>query len=130
MLGTVSPSGGGGLYPVVAVRGGRAGVLGLVHHRPFQRDPDRFASAPFRSGTGTRLEFHHIWFDLLGQHGCVEFTFRREGTETADHGAIVIELSGGLIAVWREYVQQGPASFADFTAVHGKRWRWHIANYP
>jgi hypothetical protein len=79
---------------------------------------------------GMHLDFHHIWFNPVEQRGCVEFTFRRERAETADHGTIVIELSGGLIAVWREYVQRGPASFGDFTAVHGKQWRWHIGNYP
>jgi hypothetical protein len=79
---------------------------------------------------GMHLDLHHTWFDALDQHGCVEFTFRREGATTADHGTIVVELRDGLIARWREYVQPGPASFAEFAAVNGKQWRWHIGNYP
>jgi hypothetical protein len=76
------------------------------------------------------LDFHQVWFNAVEQRGCVEFTFWRERAEEADHGTIVVELRNGLIAFWREYVQRGPADFTDFTAVRGKRWRWHIGNYP
>ena len=79
---------------------------------------------------GTYLRYHNVWFDEASQHGCVEFSFGVEGKPTADHGIIVIELRDGLIALWREYVRQGPSDFQTFVALDGKEWQWHIGNYP
>jgi hypothetical protein len=79
---------------------------------------------------GTYLRLHNLWFDEASQRGCVEFSFGVEGQAEADHGTIVIELHQGLIALWREYVQRGPAGFGDFTATDRKIWQWHIGNYP
>jgi ketosteroid isomerase-like protein len=79
---------------------------------------------------GTYLRFHNLWFDAARQVGCVEFAFGREGKPQADHGTIIVELADGRIAHWREYVQKGPADFAQFIAAEGKAWQWHIGNYP
>lgn len=79
---------------------------------------------------GTFLRYVNRWFDEDAQVGCVEFSFGVAGKTTADHGVIVVELHGGLIAHWREYVQKGPADFQTFQAVAGKTWQWHIGNYP
>ncbi|HSM02285.1 MAG TPA: nuclear transport factor 2 family protein [Acidimicrobiia bacterium] len=79
---------------------------------------------------GTYLDFHGIWFDEVRQVGCAEFSFGVRGRPEADHGAIVLTLRDDLIAVWREYVQPGPADFGAFVASEGKAWKWHIANYP
>ena len=42
----------------------------------------------------------------------------------------MVEVADGRIAVWREYQRKGPSVFADFVAVDGKTWQWHIGNYP
>ncbi len=79
---------------------------------------------------GTFLQLHTVAFDESAQCGAAEFSFGSEGEETADHGVAVVELEGGLIARWREYLRKGPASFADFSSTDGKTWQWHIGNYP
>jgi ketosteroid isomerase-like protein len=79
---------------------------------------------------GTYLRYHHLWFDEARQAGCAEFSFGVEGRPKADHGTIVVDVRGGVIARWREYVQKGPADFAAFIATDGKEWQWHIGNYP
>lgn len=79
---------------------------------------------------GTYLRLHEIWFDAARQTGALEYSFGREGRPTADHGVAVLELRGGRIAFWREYQHKGPSAFADFVAVGGKTWQWHIGNYP
>ena len=78
----------------------------------------------------TYLTYQHLWFNEAEQTGCVEFSFGVHGRPKADHGIAVLQLDGGLIAHWREYVQPGPADFTAFTATHGKDWEWHIGNYP
>ena len=79
---------------------------------------------------GTAMTFHHLWFDEASQVGAGEFTFGLAGAARADHGVAVVELRGGRIAVWREYLSAGPGSFAEFVARVGKTWQWHIGNYP
>ena len=49
---------------------------------------------------------------------------------TADHGVAVVDVRDERIAFWREYQRKGPVAFADFFAVEGKTWQWHIGNYP
>jgi hypothetical protein len=79
---------------------------------------------------GTYLHYHNLWFDEHKQVGCAEFSFGVEGKAKADHGTIIVELRDGLIAHWREYVQNGSAHFAEFITPDGKAWQWHIGNYP
>jgi ketosteroid isomerase-like protein len=79
---------------------------------------------------GTFLTFHQLWFDEQQQSGIGEFSFGGAGRPSADHGVIVVQLRDGRIATWREYQRKGPTSFADFIAVEGKNWQWHIGNYP
>lgn len=79
---------------------------------------------------GTYLRYQNLWFDEAKQMGCVEFSFGVEGKPKADHGTIIVELRDELISHWREYVQKGSSSFAEFTAHEGKTWQWHIGNYP
>lgn len=55
--------------------------------------------------SGMQLDLHHTWFDAVDQHGCVEFTFRREGATTADHGTKAI--------AWLAIVSDDPAT-SDF----------------
>ena len=76
------------------------------------------------------MRFNTIAFDEEAQRGLGEFSFGSEGQENANHGVAVVEIADGRIATWREYQRTGPASFADFTAVEGKEWEWHIGNYP
>ena len=78
---------------------------------------------------GTYLEYRNLWFDEATQVGCAEFSFGVQERPEADHGTIVVQLDGGLIGHWREYVQKGPSSFEEFLAVD-KVWQWHIGNYP
>jgi ketosteroid isomerase-like protein len=80
--------------------------------------------------SSTYLNFHNLWFDEAKQTGCAEFSFGVAGKPIADHGTIIVELRDGVIAHWREYVQKGPAPFADFIATADKDWQWHIGNYP
>jgi hypothetical protein len=79
---------------------------------------------------GTYLRYQNLWFDEAKQVGCAEFSFGVEGKLKADHGTIIVGLRDGLISHWREYVQKGDASFAEFIAHTGKTWQWHIGNYP
>lgn len=79
---------------------------------------------------GTYLDIHHAWYDEESRCGSVEFTFGTRGQPTASHGVAVIQVVEGLIASWREYQAQGPSSFAHFSAIEGKQWRWHIGTYP
>jgi hypothetical protein len=78
----------------------------------------------------TFMRFHTVGFDEEAQRGLGEFSFGSEGSETANHGVAVVDVVDGRIAAWREYQQRGPFAFADFTAVEGKEWQWHIGNYP
>ena len=73
---------------------------------------------------GTFMKFHHLAFDPKAQVGFGEFSFGRAGDAKADHGVVVVTLRGDRIAVWREYFQEGPSSFADFVGVEGKTWKW------
>jgi hypothetical protein len=79
---------------------------------------------------GTFLALRGTWFDEASQTGVLEFSFGVSGRAAADHGVAVIELRHGLIASWREYVREGPASFEEFASAEGKQWRWHAGNYP
>jgi len=79
---------------------------------------------------GTYLDFHGIWFDEPTQTGAAEFSFGVRGADTADHGVVVVGLTGELIASWREYPRNGPATFSSFTATLGKKWQWNFGNYP
>jgi ketosteroid isomerase-like protein len=73
---------------------------------------------------GTLMKFHHLAFDAKSQVGFGEFSFGRSGAAKADHGVVVVTLRGGRISLWREYFQEGPASFSDFVSVEGKTWKW------
>jgi hypothetical protein len=79
---------------------------------------------------GTFMHLHHLWFDESNQVGAGEYSFGMTGKVTADHGTVVVELRDGKIAFWREYQRKGPSEFQDFIATAGKKWQWHIGNYP
>ena len=79
---------------------------------------------------GTYMRFHVLVFDETAQIGAGEYAFGDADSEIADHGVAVVEVEDGRIGHWREYQRKGPASFADFLAVDGKTWQWHIGNYP
>ena len=79
-----------------------------------------FAALP----PGTSMTFHHLAFDARTQVGFGEFSFGREGATRADHGVVVVTLREGRIASWREYFQEGPASFSEFVGVPGKTWKF------
>ena len=76
------------------------------------------------------MTFHAVWFDEATQTGAGEFSFGHESSARADVGVVVVALSEGRIASWREYPRKGPADFERFTATVGKDWQWHIGNYP
>jgi hypothetical protein len=73
---------------------------------------------------GTFMTFHNLAFDAAAQVGFGEFSFGGSGAARADHGVVVVTLREGRIAFWREYFQEGPASFNDFVSVEGKKWKW------
>ena len=75
---------------------------------------------------GTFMQFHNLAFDAKTQVGFAEFSFGRTGAAKADHGVVVLTLRGGRISVWREYFEEGPASFSDFVRVERKTWRWTV----
>jgi len=79
---------------------------------------------------GTFMKFHNLSFNVLTQVGFGEFSFGRDRSPKADHGVVVVELRGGRIGFWREYLQEGPSDFAQFVAQEGKTWKWTIKNYP
>ena len=74
--------------------------------------------------------FRVLAFDEDAQVGAGEYAFGSEGEDTADHGVAVVELENGRIRFWREYQRKGPAAVEEFLRVDGKRWQWHIGNYP
>ena len=84
--------------------------------------------SPLRSGTSFRVEAW--WFNEGAQRGAIEFVFGLATDDEADHGVAVVDVTGGRIARWREYLQRGPADTERFSAVAGKQWRWHAGNYP
>lgn len=79
---------------------------------------------------GTFMVFHHLSFDETGQVGAGEFSFGLRGGSFADHGVVIVDIRDGKIASWREYLRKGPSAFEDFVRLVGKRWQWHIGNYP
>jgi ketosteroid isomerase-like protein len=79
---------------------------------------------------GTFLRLNAVMFDEAAQVGAAEYAFGDEGSATADHGVAVVDVRDERIAFWREYQRKGPVAFADFFAVEGKTWQWHIGNYP
>jgi ketosteroid isomerase-like protein len=79
---------------------------------------------------GTIMEWHTLMFDEATQTGAGEYTFGMAGKPLADHGVAVVVIENGVIAFWREYQRKGPQLFAQFLAVEGKDWQWHIGNYP
>jgi ketosteroid isomerase-like protein len=79
---------------------------------------------------GTRMTFHHLWFDPEGQVGVGEYTFGMASWPTAVHGVAVLEIRDGRIAQWREFQRRGPREREAFLAQDGKEWHWSIHNYP
>lgn len=75
---------------------------------------------------GTFMTFQHLAFDADARVGFGEFSFGRTGSAKADHGVVVVTLRDGRIASWREYFQEGPASFSDFVGVEGKTWKFTV----
>jgi hypothetical protein len=73
---------------------------------------------------GNFMKFHNLAFAPKAQVGFGEFSFGRAGAAKGDHGVVVVTLRDGRIALWREYFQEGPGSFADFVSVEGKNWKW------
>ena len=73
---------------------------------------------------GTLMTFHHVALDAKAQVGFGEFSSGHAGAARADHGVVVVGLRDGRIASWREYFQDGPSSFDDFTRVEGKAWKF------
>jgi hypothetical protein len=90
------------------------------------RDQLRAYFTPLDPGTYLRLD--NVWFDESTQRGACEFTFGVGTQPVADHGVAVVDVAGGLIAAWREYLVKGPSDTAEFLARDGKHWRWHIGN--
>ena len=76
------------------------------------------------------MRFETVAFDERAQTGLGEFTFGSEESDSANDGVAVVAVEGERICLWREYQTRGPRSLADFIAVDGKAWQWHIANYP
>ena len=79
---------------------------------------------------GTYMRFRVLAFDEDAQVGAGEYAFGSEEEDTADHGVAVVELENGRIRFWREYQRKGPPAVEEFLRVDGKRWQWHIGNYP
>ncbi len=79
---------------------------------------------------GTFMVFHHLWFDESNQVGAGEFSFGLKGKASADHGVVIVNIRNGRIASWREYQRKGLSAFEDFVRLDGKKWQWHIGNYP
>jgi ketosteroid isomerase-like protein len=79
---------------------------------------------------GTFMHWHNVWFEPDSQIGAGEFTFGTAGQDKATHGVAVVQLRNGRIASWHEYLQDGPSNRETFLSTHGKRWTWHIGNYP
>lgn len=79
---------------------------------------------------GTFMRWHNVWFNGDTQVGAGEFSFGTHGQESATHGVAVIRIEKGRITSWHEYLQRGPASHETFLSTQGKRWQWHIGNYP
>lgn len=73
---------------------------------------------------GTVMRFHNLAFNAKTQTGFGEFSFGRSDAAKVDHGVVVVTLRSGRIASWREYFEEGPASFSEFVAVEGKTWKW------
>jgi uncharacterized protein (TIGR02246 family) len=90
------------------------------------RDQLRAYFGPLDAGTYLRLD--NVWFDDTTQRGACEFTFGVKGQEPADHGVAIVDVAGGRIRAWREYLVKGPADQGRFLAIDGKDWRWHIGN--
>jgi uncharacterized protein (TIGR02246 family) len=90
------------------------------------RDQLRAYFGPLDPGTYLRLD--NVWFDEATQRGAVEFTFGVGEQEVADHGVAIVDVAGGRIRAWREYLVKGPADQDRFLAVDGKDWTWHIGN--
>jgi uncharacterized protein (TIGR02246 family) len=82
--------------------------------------------APLPPGTYLRLD--NVWFDPDRQRGAVEFTFGVSDHEPVDHGVAIVDVAGGRIRAWREYLVKGPADQGRFLATDGKDWRWHAGN--
>jgi uncharacterized protein (TIGR02246 family) len=79
---------------------------------------------------GTFMRFHTVAFDEVSQRGFGEYSFGHARSTTADHGVAVVAVRDDRIATWREYQRKGPSDFAEFRAIEGKAWQWHIGNYP
>jgi len=79
---------------------------------------------------GTFIVFHHLSFDESNQVGAGEFSFGLKGKSSADHGVVIVKVRDGKIASWCEYQRKGPSAFEDFVRLDGKKWQWHIGNYP
>ena len=79
---------------------------------------------------GTFMVFHHLSFDESNQVGAGEFSFGLKGKSSADHGVVIVKVRDGKIASWCEYQRKGPSAFEDFVRLDGKKWLWHIGNYP
>jgi len=76
-----------------------------------------------------KMKFHNLWFDGKKQTGVGEFTFSY-GKDTSDIGIVVVEIKGGKISHWREYLTKGDTDFDEFLSIENKKWDWHIGNYP
>jgi len=46
------------------------------------------------------MTWHNLVFDPVTQVGAGEYTFRYE---EQTHGLVIVKISGGLLANWREY---------------------------
>lgn len=79
---------------------------------------------------GTFMQFHQVWFDETTQMGAGEFTFGNSLTKTGVTGVAIVSIKNKKIAAWREYFVRGPIDFNEFISPTGKKWEWHIGNYP
>jgi hypothetical protein len=57
------------------------------------------------------MEWHHLLFDEANQIGVGEYTF---SYDIQTHGMVIVKISNGRIANWREYEQESPASWEEF----------------
>lgn len=62
-------------------------------------------------GREQRVSWHNVMFDAPRQVGSAEYTY--EGSHQY-HGAVLVQLAGGLVARWREYQHVDGRSWEEF----------------
>lgn len=62
-----------------------------------------------------KMEWHHLLFDEENQIGAGEYTFTYD---VRTHGMVIVKISKGRIANWREYEQESPMRWEDFVGAN------------